>query len=148
VTYSPKQIAEHKATILSLIADGKSLKSICDDEELKLPSRPTIYEWLASDEEFSDNYTRAREDQADFYADEIIDIADTEPDANKARVRIDARKWKASKLQPKKYGDKIDVNHSGSIEHLTDEQLESRLAILLGKAGIGSAAGGSGAPQE
>ena len=54
---------------------------------------------------------RAREKQADFYADEIITIADTEPDAAIARVRIDARKWTASKLRPKVYGDR--VKHSG-----------------------------------
>ena len=86
----------------------------------------------------------AREEQADFHADEIIEIADTEPDPNKARVRIDARKWKAAKMQPKKYGDKIDLNHSGAVEMLTDEQLNGKLALLLGKAGIGVAAGGDG----
>lgn len=37
-------------------------------------------------------YARGREEQADFYADEIVTIADTEPDAAIARVRIDARK--------------------------------------------------------
>ncbi len=56
-------------------------------------------------------YARARGEQADFYADEIITIADTEPDAAIARVRIDARKWAASKLRPKVYGDK--VQHGG-----------------------------------
>ncbi len=146
MAYTAQQIEKNQATILKRIAEGQSLKSICDTKGM--PSRETVYTWLAKDAEFLDKYARAREDQADFYADEIIDIADTEPDSNKARVRIDARKWKASKLQPKKYGDKIDVNHSGTIEHLTDEQLESRIAILLGKAGTGNASGGSGEASE
>ena len=53
--------------------------------------------------------TRAREVQADHFADEIIEIVDTEPDANRARVRMDGRKWVSSKLAPKKYGDKVQV---------------------------------------
>jgi hypothetical protein len=65
--------------------------------------------WLALDAEFAAQYARAREEQADYYADEIIEIADTAEDANLARLRIDARKWKASKLRPKKYGEKIDL---------------------------------------
>ena len=44
--------------------------------------------------------THAREEQADFYADEIVTIADTEPDAAIARVRIDARKWTAKQAAP------------------------------------------------
>lgn len=145
MTYSPEQIEKAKERICLEIAEGKSLKAICEQDDV--PSRETVYQWLADDSAFSDKYVRAREDQADFYADEIIDIADTEPDANKARVRIDARKWKASKLQPKKYGDKVDLNLSGSVVNLTDEQLESRVALLLGKAGVGLLAGGSGAPE-
>ncbi|MBU2052465.1 hypothetical protein KKH13_04650, partial [Patescibacteria group bacterium] len=54
---------------------------------------------------FFKRYARARDEQADTLADEITYIADTEPDANKARVRVDARKWVAAKLKPKKYGD-------------------------------------------
>lgn len=142
MTYSPEEIESHKADICEMIATGKSLKSICDTESM--PSRPTVYQWLAEDSDFSDRYARAREEQADFYADEIIDIADVAKDANLARLQIDARKWKASKLQPKKYGDKIDLNHTGTLGHMTDEQLNARLAILFGKAGIGEPAGGSG----
>ncbi len=142
MTYSPEEIEKAKDQVCREIAEGKSLKAICEQDGV--PHRDTIHQWLADDSAFSDKYVRAREDQADFYADEIIDIADTEPDANKARVRIDARKWKASKLQPKKYGDKVDLNVSGTLEHLTNEQLESKLAILLGKAGIGLLVGGSG----
>jgi hypothetical protein len=141
MTYSPEQVATAKDRVCKEIADGKSLRAICAAEDM--PSVETVRVWLIEDHEFSVQYARAREEQADYYADEIIDIADAAKDANLARLQIDARKWKASKLQPKKYGDKIDLNHSGAIEHLTDEQLESKLAILLGKAGAGVLAGGS-----
>lgn len=53
-----------------------------------------------------------------FQAEEIVIIADSCTDPHKARLQIDARKWYASKLAPKKYGDKLDLNanHTGTIE--------------------------------
>jgi len=94
-----------------------------------MPDRVTIYRWLLAQEDFRNHYTRAREDQADTYADEIIAIADEPPeviavtDKHGALIehkldgaylqwqknRIDARKWTAMKLKPKKYGDKVTV---------------------------------------
>lgn len=146
MTYKPEEVAAAKERVCREISEGKSLRSICTDPNM--PSAETVRVWLLEDGEFSAQYARAREEQADYYADEIIDIADGAKDANLARLQIDARKWKASKLQPKKYGDKVDLNLSGTIEHLTDEQLESRIAILVGKAGIGGASRGSGAEEE
>jgi hypothetical protein len=134
-----------KPQICEKIATGQSLRSICDEEGM--PDASTVTRWLADDAAFCTQYVRAREAQADFYADEIIEIADTEQDAAKARNRIEARKWKASKLQPKKYGDKIDVSHSGSIQTMPEDQLDARLADLFGKAGIVPTLGGSGPAQ-
>lgn len=145
MAYAPEDAQAIKNRVCLEIAEGKSLRSICEAHDM--PAAETIRVWLLEDADFSAQYARAREEQADFYADEIIDIADTAKDANLARLQIDARKWKASKMQPKKYGDKIDLNHSGVIENLTDEQLESKLALLLGKAGVGFASGGSGAAE-
>lgn len=100
--------------ICERIANGDSLVTICKSEEM--PHIVTVYRWLAENEGFRNMYVRAREDQADTMADEIVQIADTEEDSAKARVRIDARKWVASKLKPRKYGDKLDIEHSGSVE--------------------------------
>jgi hypothetical protein len=111
-------------TICARIAEGESLRKICQDDWM--PDRVTIYRWLAADPEFCNHYTRAREDQADTLADEIIAIADEQPEViavlNKngeliehkldnaflqwQKNRIDARKWTAMKLKPKKYGDR------------------------------------------
>jgi hypothetical protein len=90
---------------------GKSLLKICEDE--RMPVTRTVYRWLREHEEFSHNYTRARENQADTYADEIVDISDEAVDrdsAAAAKVRVEARKWVASKLKPKKYSDKLDID--------------------------------------
>jgi len=106
--------------ICDRIADGQSLKSICSDE--RMPKKTAVYEWLLRHKEFTDMYARAREDQADTLADEIHAISDEKPeqivdDKGKTRYdsafvqwqknRVDARKWVASKLKPKKYSDRI-----------------------------------------
>ena len=98
------------------IAQGKSLRWICAEDGM--PGSTTVYRWLNENEGFRKQYTHARELQAEFYADEIIEIADLakNEDAQVARLRVDARKWKASKLAPKKYGDKLDLNHSGGVK--------------------------------
>ncbi len=102
-----KYTDEIAAEICRQIAEGKSLVKITEDIGV---SYQTVLNWLHDNETFLGKYARAREQQADFYADEMVTIADTTDDPNKARLQIDARKWKASKLAPKKYGDKLSVD--------------------------------------
>lgn len=106
--------------ICEKISGGLSLRAIC--AEPGMPARGTVYRWLIENADFQDQYTRAREKQADYFAEEIIEIADSaeaeRAAVSKAKLQIDARKWAASKIAPKKYGDKqeIDVKSSdGSI---------------------------------
>lgn len=136
-----KEIADRICEMIS--ASSKGLSTIC---KLKsMPSFVTVYSWLNNPENdyFLKQYTRAREAQAEFLADEIIEIADTARKGTKtretkdglfketgdmvdrSRLMIDARKWKASKLAPKKYGDKIDVTTGG--ESITPKQDLSKL---------------------
>ena len=106
--------------ICDRIADGESLVKICSDP--KMPKKTAVYEWLLRHKEFAEIYARAREDQADTLADEIHAISDELPqqivdDKGKTRYdsayvqwqknRVDARKWVAAKLKPKKYSDRI-----------------------------------------
>ncbi len=90
--------------ICELIASGQSLRTICKDG--KLPSRATVCQWLADNEDFQRAMRFARDIQADTLADEMLEIADTDPDPQRARLRIDARMWYAAKLRPKKYGNR------------------------------------------
>jgi hypothetical protein len=90
-----------------------------------MPCYSNALKWLENNESLRAKYARARERQADFYADAVIEIADTEADANRARVMIDARKWYASKLKPKVYGDKLDVAVSHTLD-LTSALDEAR----------------------
>jgi hypothetical protein len=92
-----------------------------------MPAPSTVYLWLAKYPEFSDQYARAREAQADAIFDDILDIADDATNdwmernvdddegvgwklngehIQRSRLRVDARKWMAGKLRPKKYGEK------------------------------------------
>lgn len=107
-----KYTIELSETICERISNGESLKKITDDEHM--PTRSTVHKWLAEDKEFSDRYAHSRDLQADVFADEMDDIArDEKIDVNRARLIIDTRKWTASKLKPKKYGDKVDVTTDG-----------------------------------
>lgn len=127
--------------ICEAIIEGGALYRICEQEGY--PSENTVYRWIEERPDFREKYARARELQQDREADKIVVIADETDDPNKARLQIDARKWRASKLAPKKYGDRLDLNHSGSIERLSDEQLDAKLAELLGKAGAIRTPGGT-----
>jgi hypothetical protein len=116
---------------LEIATSSKSLRTICKQDGM--PSVETILRWLREDKEkFCAQYTRAKEEQADFMCEEMVDIADdgsndlmtiTKGDTsyeienkevtNRSKLRVETRKWLASKLKPKKYGDKLDVTSAG-----------------------------------
>lgn len=107
---------EIEQEVLDRIASGESVVQFLGPaRDDFLPSETTLYKRVQNDEEFAAKYARAREAQAHHEAEEIRQIADmaTPDDVHVARLRIDARKWRASKLAPKSYGDKLDLNHGG-----------------------------------
>lgn len=126
------------AKICELVGGGLCLKEIC--ELPGMPGRTTACKWLGLHDDFANMYARAREERADLIADEIVTIADSEPDPNKARVRIDARKWWAAKVNPKKYGDKVSAELTGKdggpieTKELGDIEAAQRVAYMLGRA--------------
>lgn len=98
------------------LVGGRSIRQIA--AQPWAPSEPTIYRRMASDTDFAEKINRAREAQQDYEADVCVEMADraTPEDWQVVKLQIWARQWRASKLAPKKYGDKIGVEHSGSIE--------------------------------
>src|SRR3954452_484488 len=101
------------------IATGVSLMKLC--KELGTHTG-CVMRWLADPrhEEFRKQYVHARELQADYLAEEILDIADdhdSDPDSNSRRLRVDVRKWYAGKLRPRKYGEasQVDISVGGQI---------------------------------
>jgi hypothetical protein len=108
-------------TICNLIASGESLRKVC--QRPGMPTCETIRVWLIEKPTFSAQYARAREAQADLLADEIIEIADDKSQdildvgeggdvrsitnsaaVQRAKLQVDARKWKAGQLAPKRWG--------------------------------------------
>ena len=65
------QIAD---VICERIADGESLRAICACEGM--PSKATVFRWLGKHKEFHDQYARARDEQAESFADELVSISD------------------------------------------------------------------------
>ncbi len=138
--------------ICSRIAGGESMRSISRDDEM--PAMTTLFRWLREKDTFRQQYELAKEESGELYADDIVDVADNqvgnpllkdgEPvmkdgkpvmvvDAASvahAKLRVDARKWTASKLKPKKYGDSTNVNLTKSYKDLDDDELMARLKQL------------------
>lgn len=105
--------------ICERIAEGEPLTKICRDEAM--PSYRTVLNWRVKDSEFLQMYTRAREDAGDTLADEIRELAQKvergKLDPNAGRVAIDALKWIASKLKPKVYGDRSQVDVKTEVKY-------------------------------
>lgn len=102
------------AELCARIAEGESIRHICLQDGI--PALRTVMEWLVKIPTFTQRYALARELQADTLADDILYIADTATDFRLAALRIDARKWIASKLKPKKYGDIRHLDVQGGID--------------------------------
>ena len=111
---------EQMTEICERLARGESLRSICKDAHM--PAHNTVTDAVITDKNYGDQYTRARGKQADYYADEIVEIADNAEDYNLAKIQIDARKWVAAKLLPKRWGDKVEHEHTGDITVIIDRK--------------------------
>lgn len=128
-TIYSEELAE--AICEKIATTSMSVKAICEEEGVKVA---TVLCWLCEGhrnyiESFAKMYARAKEMQAELLADEILQIADDgsndtyeDEDGRKktdydviarSRLRVDSRKWIASKLKPKKFGDKVDVTSDG-----------------------------------
>lgn len=122
-----KELAEEICE--QIATTNKGIATILKEKE-EYPSESSFYGWLNSgNKEFLELYARAKERQADRLVTEILSISDeTENDTtttedgreipnnewmSRSRLRVDSRKWLASKLLPKKYGDKLDITSDG-----------------------------------
>ena len=147
-TYTP----ELAAAICEHIAAGKSLRTIAALDGM--PAQSTIMVWLdGKHPDFTEQYARAREAQADKLAEEILAIADdgrsdtyldaegnekTDNEAiQRSKLRVDTRKWLASKMAPKKYGDKVAIGGAddlGPVQTITKEMTDAERAVRLSRA--------------
>lgn len=134
----PSSYTEETASKLcSYLSMGQSLRTACKNEGM--PSIQTVFNWIASNPTFLEQYTRAKEEASDALVEDMLDIADETPSipemdkegnivavkidsagVARNRLRVETRKWIASKLKPKKYGDvtrtEITGKDGGAVE--------------------------------
>lgn len=113
----------------TISTSSKGLRTICSENDI---DTSTLLKWLRENEEFSIQYARAKELQADYLVEEMVEIADDGSNdymkivkgdmeynvedrevTSRSKLRVDTRKWIAAKLAPKKYSDKMDVTSGG-----------------------------------
>lgn len=145
--------------ICAMLAGGYSLRQALKGDDM--PDKSTVMRWIFCTtqftdpmfQDFRDQYAQAREMQAEMMADEIMDISDDgsndyykregkEPSfdgehVQRSKLRVDARKWVASKLLPKKYGDKVQNEITGKdggpieMDNVSEMEIARRLMFVL-----------------
>lgn len=129
--------------ICEMVSDCKTLREIASEYSV---SKGSLIAWLAN---YPDQYTRAREAQAETLAEDLLKIADdglndtyVDGDGNvridqdviaRSRLRVDARKWLAGKMAPKKYGDRLNLDADVTVTDITPEERSARIAALTAK---------------
>lgn len=126
MAYSQEKKDESFDWIISEIESGKSLISALNTNGM--PSTSTFYIWLEEDANKSKRYARACEVRELLILDEIISIADSQSNdvietdngqitnhnaIQRNKLQIEARQWMLGKLNPNKYGNKVDVTTGG-----------------------------------
>jgi hypothetical protein len=137
----------------------RSLRSVCEDEDM--PGRTTVFRWLRDPDrpQFRHQYARACDEREAHMFDEMEEIADDgtndwmeklDKDERpigwvingehqaRSRLRIDTRKWMLAKMNPKKYGEKVQID--GDLNHtvaLTPGELSPALGFLAGNGPTG-----------
>lgn len=122
----------------TIASSSKGTKKLCS-EHSHWPCQDTLFSWLRKYSEFSEQYAQAKICQIELLVDEILEIADNESNdsfidedgrltsnnsvINRARLKIDVRKWMACKLVPKVYGNKIDIDSDQNIS-MSEELLK------------------------
>jgi hypothetical protein len=135
VTYS-EELADE---ICARIAEGESMRGICADNHM--PNWRTVWRWLDANDDFASRCARARTMQAEALECDMADIErDTLTgviDSKAANVVLSSKRWRAAKLAPKKYGDKITTELTGAdggpVE-INDTDRATKVAALIAQA--------------
>lgn len=127
---------------------GESLRTVCAPDDM--PAVSTVFVWFQKHPEFTEQYTRAKQESADAMAEEILDISDngsndwmernfgnertwiTNGEAlQRSRLRVDTRKWLMAKMKPKVYGEKLDLSGEQTVKHRYEELDDDKLDAAI-----------------
>lgn len=139
IAYTPAIAAKFCAAVAE---GGKSIREIC---KLKgMPSKATVFVWLRDHDDFRKMYEMAKDEQADTFIDEMVEIADSCGKSKvavlKARLQIYARLEAAQKMKPRKYGNRVQLTGEGGdpiklqVKTMTDEALDAAIAKHMAAA--------------
>lgn len=104
-------------TICERLGKGQSLAAICRAADM--PSVRTFLKWADEKDDVAAEYTRALAARGEWFAaehDRIRKTANDRDSAAAARVQLTALEWQMSKMAPKRYGDRLDVNVDASLD--------------------------------
>ena len=111
MAYAIEEVADIQEKVLNELNIGRSLRQVCQDEGM--PDVKTIGRWLIADNSFALKYAQARMAQANGLFDRMEAVEEAVSagtmDSHAARVVLDSMRWRASKLAPKVYGDRMAV---------------------------------------
>ena len=126
--------ASEISQILAAMEEGSSLRKACAQTGV---STSAFMRWVDADNELKEQYACARARLLDVQAEELEEIgekasrAETAAEVAGLRLQSDNRKWLLSKLAPKKYGEKLEIESRTTIADLTEEQIDARIAQRL-----------------
>lgn len=147
-TYTP-ELADR---ICEQLAQAKSMRTVCLDDDM--PAMSTVFKWLRENKEFSEQYARSKAEASDVLVEEMQDIADDARNdwmeahdkdgesvgykingehVQRSKLRVETRKWIASKLKPKMYGDKLAIGGADDlppVRSLAETDLDQQIAAL------------------
>jgi hypothetical protein len=135
MAYATDDVAEIQQKLIVEIQTGRSLRQVCADDGM--PHLATVLRWCAADASFASKYAQARTAQADTLFDRMEAVEEAVSagtmDSHAARVVLDSMRWRASKLAPKVYGDRLDVSVTDTRISITGalQAAQARLVDVL-----------------
>lgn len=121
-------------TVIQAIADGESVSKACTSRKL---GRGAFYYAVLKDPIRQLQYARALECRVEAFADETVEIADTDNDPQRARNRIGARQWYAGKIAPKRFGERLDLTVTDTTDPAALHAEGLKRARLMRDSGTG-----------
>ena len=151
MAYAVEEVVDIQERVIAEIQTGRSLRQVCKEEGM--PDFRTVQRWIVSDANFAVKYARARMAQADTLFDRMEEVEEQVSagtmDSHAARVVLDSMRWRAAKLAPKVYGDRLDVSVSDNRISITGalQAAQSRLIDVVDATPLALPSASSASPS-